>query len=274
MHPDLDSVPKISEYDVYQKICKSKKPQSIVPGDLPKKVVQEFSVELALPVSLIYNSILKHLEYPRQWVKEYQIPLPKVSPPSTEDDLRNISKTAFFSKCFESFLADWLLPIVKPYIDPAQFGLKGTSINHYLLKILKFTHEFLDLKKPHAVVMALIDQSKAFNRVSHQIVIEDLHDMHVPAWLLCILVSYLSNRSMTLSYQGASSSSRPLPGSSPQGAFLGIFLFIIKFNGAALRPSIPRQLLQNKCKSRSLCCNQKCSEHPMEDHTVYVDDAC
>ena len=100
------------------------------------------------------------------------------------DELRNIAKTAFFSKSFESFLSDWLMPIVGPYLDPCQYGLKGASISHYLVKLLQFIHEYLDMKDPHAVVVALIDLSKAFNRVSHQMVIEDLFDMHVPGWLL------------------------------------------------------------------------------------------
>ena len=50
----------------------------------------------------------------------------------------------------------------------------------------------------------------------------------------------LTGRSMYMRYKGASSSRRWLPGSSPQGAFLGILLFIILFNGALLRPAIPR----------------------------------
>ena len=45
---------------------------------------------------------------------------------------------------------------------------------------------------------------------------------------------------MFMRHKGANSSQKRLPGSSPQGAFLGILLFIIIFNGAALRPS-PRQ---------------------------------
>ena len=97
-------------------------------------------------------------------------------------------------------MADWLLPIVKPYIDPFLFGVKGASTSHYLIKLLQFIHENLDLQEPHAVVLALVDLNKAFNRVSHLLVIEDLHDMHVPSWLLHILISYLTNRSMTLSY--------------------------------------------------------------------------
>ena len=107
-------------------------------------------------------------------------------------------------------------------------------------ELLHFIHSYLDLKQPHAVLLALIDLEKAFNRVSHQLVVEDLADMHVPGWLLLILISYLTRRSMHMQYQGATSSKRLLPDSSPQGAFLGILLFIIIFNGALLRPAIPR----------------------------------
>ena len=145
------------------------------------------------------------------------------------------------------------MPVVKPYLDPCQYGLKGASTSHYLIKLLQFIHENLDLKDPHAVAVALIDLSKAFNRVSHALVIEDLCDMKVPPWLLHILVSYLSGRSMSLTYKGSSSNPKPLPGSSPQGAFLGIFLFVVKFNGAALRPNIPRNIL--KCSTIRKKCN-------------------
>ena len=238
--PDMTCVPVLTEHEVFLKIKKAKKPNSSVPGDLPPKLVKEFSCELATPITIIFNSILRSLEYPRQWVVEHQTPIPKISPPESENDLRNIAKTSFFSKVFESYLSDLLLPFVKPFLDPMQFGLKGGSINHYLIKLLQFIHTNLDLRDPHAVVLALVDLSKAFNRISHLLVIEDLHDMHVPAWLLRILTSYLTERSMILTYDGSQSSPRNLPGSSPQGAFLGIFLFIIKFNGVSLRPPVYR----------------------------------
>ena len=43
-----------------------------------------------------------------------------------------------------------------------------------------------------------------------------------------------------MTYKGATSSRKILLGSSPQGTFLGILLFIILFNGALLRPAVPR----------------------------------
>ena len=165
------SIPVIEPHEVYSRISKARKPNSAIPGDVPKRIVQLFSPELSLPVSKIYNKITSSLEYPRQWVKESQIPIQKVFPPTSEDDLRPISRTFFFSKVYESFISEWLLPFIQPFMDPGQYGIKGSSIVHYLIKFLHFIHSSLDLKQPNAVLAALVDLSKAFNRVSHILVI-------------------------------------------------------------------------------------------------------
>ena len=70
--------------------------------------------------------------------------------------------------------------------------------------------------------------------------------MHVSPWVLSLLCSYLCGRSMVLSYLKTSSSKRPLPGGFGAGTFMGGLLFVIKFNGACLRPSIPRPFTGNK----------------------------
>ena len=128
-----------------------------------------------------------------------------------------------------------------PYLDPGQCGgLKKSSISHYLVKLLHFAHFNLDKQSAHAVLLGCVDMSKAFNRMSHQQVIEDLFHMKVPGWLLLILISYLTDRKMVMKFRGVLSALRLLPGSSPQGTVLGVILFIIYFNGAALRPEIPR----------------------------------
>ena len=81
-------IPKLSLYQVQKKIIRSKKPNSSVPGDLPKKIVQQFPGEL--------NHITATSSYPVQWKTEYQIPLPKVHPPESEDE------TAYLSKVYHS----------------------------------------------------------------------------------------------------------------------------------------------------------------------------
>ena len=242
--------PVITEKEVYMRLRKAKKPNSKVPGDLPPKIVKKFPELLVEPLTVIYNKITKTAEYPSDWKIEYQVPIPKIESPDSEDQLRNIAKTNFFSKVYESFLGDWLLKIVKPHLDPDQCGLKGLSTTHYLIKFLHFVHEALDQRRPQAVLAAYFDLSKAYNRVDHALVMQDLFDMHTPAWLLRIIFSYLSDRSMILSFKGTTSTSKALPGGCPQGAFLGGLIFMIKFNSAFLRPAIPRPMTQSLGKSK------------------------
>ena len=245
-----DKKPVLSDFQVYQKLSKAKKPNSYVIGDIPKPILKEFLPEISSPVKIIFNKITQSSSYPRSWVIEYQTPIPKIPKPETHDDVRNIAKTPFLSKQYESFIFDWLLPFVSPFLDPGQYGgMTGSSITHYLVILLHFIHSNVDKKIRHAVVVAMIDLSKAYNRGSHQQAIQDLYDMHVPGWLLAILVSYLSHRSMTLKYKDAWSSSQPLPGGFPQGCLLGMFLFIIVFTGACLRPLIPRSITSNPSMS-------------------------
>ena len=235
--------PVLTQHEVYRKLIKIKKPNSKVEGDLPKKLIKKYPFLWAGPAATIFNNIIQSAEWPDQWKVEYGVVLHKTETPKivkNEEDVRTISKTSFLSKVLESLLADWLLPIVEPYLDPNQCGgLSKTSTSHYLIKLFDFIHKTLDMRTPHAVVLAALDLSKAYNR-GDSMVIEDLYAMHTPGWLLAILCSYLSSRSLILSYQQAVSSPRSLPGGYSAGTLMGGFLFIIKFNGICLRPAIPR----------------------------------
>ena len=82
-----DSAPLISDYEAYRKIRAAKKPRSGVPNDLPKKVTQEFSPELANPISKIVNKIAQTGEWPKQWKLEHVVPIGKIPMPETEDAL-------------------------------------------------------------------------------------------------------------------------------------------------------------------------------------------
>ena len=248
---DSSSSPRLNAAEVYARIRKTKKPNSQVKGDLHPKLVKVYAETLAEPITQIYNNIVSTSVYPSLWKVEHQVPIPKQNMPETEEHLRNISKTPFFSKVFESFIGEWLMNVIKPYFDPGQCGVKGSSITHYLIQFLHFVLSNLDERTPHAVLAAYLDLSKAFNRVDHLLVIQDLYDMHTPPWLLRIMVSYLSGRKMILTYNGITSDERDLFAGGPQGAFLGGLIFMIKFNGALMRPKVPRPMTRAIAQSKS-----------------------
>jgi hypothetical protein len=135
----VDSPPIVSNYDAYVKIRAAKKPRSGVPNDLPKKIKHKFSPELDRPVGKIVRSIVKTCQWPKQWKLEQIVAIGKVPIPQSEDDLRPILLTAFFSKVTEHFVVMWLLDYIQDKIDFRQYGgLKGNPITHYIIEFINF----------------------------------------------------------------------------------------------------------------------------------------
>ena len=83
---------------------KAKKSKSVLPGDVPKRILNEFSPEFSTPMCKIFNNISKSGHWPKVWRIEYGTALQKKQNPETEDDLRIISLTKFFSKVYERFI--------------------------------------------------------------------------------------------------------------------------------------------------------------------------
>ena len=111
--------------------------------------------------------------------------------------------------------------------------------------MLDFIHKNLDNgnKSPTAVICSLVDFSKAFNRIDHNVIVTILSDLNVPTCALRLLISYLSNRKMCVRYNGAESAEQDIPGGGPQGGLLTVLLFDLQVNLAGapcpLQPLLP-----------------------------------
>ena len=91
---NVSEIPQISEFEVWEKIREVRAVKSCVPGDLPAKIAKEFSPELALPMSMIFNDIVQTGEWPEKWKIEVGIPLEKSKSAQNEAGLRIVSLTS------------------------------------------------------------------------------------------------------------------------------------------------------------------------------------
>ena len=241
---DSCSHPTLADHEVFEGLKKGKKTCS-VPGDIPTKILNEFLPELTAPVAAIYREAFANHSWPTPYKKEFHLPINKVPLPQSEDDLRNLGLTPFFSKRLEWFLIQWIWPYIEHHIDLDQLGgLPGCSVNHYLVQMLDFIHKNLDNghKTPTAVLCGLVDFSKAFNRMDHNVIVTILSDLNVPTCALRLIISYLSNRKMCVRYNGAESEVQDIPGGGPQGGLLTVLLFDLQVNLAGAPCPLPALL--------------------------------
>ena len=229
--------PTVLVDDVEKKIRSMNKKAATLEGDIPIRIIAEFSEELAFPLANIINEGLIQGVYPKLWKFETITPAPKVYPAEELSQLRKISGLLNFSKITDKILAEYLAEDMAPTRDKSQYGNeKNLSIQHYLIKMLHKILCAVDLnskKEAYAVILSMVDWSQAFDRQSHFLGIKSFIKNGVRPSLIPVLINFFQDRQMVVKWNGVKSSTRPLNGGGPQGGTLGITEYTSQSNDNA-----------------------------------------
>ena len=216
----------LSVHDVSAGLRNIKKPKGVLPGDVPPKALtSEICDILAIPLTYIYNLILREFDWPQQWKKEQVILIPKKPRPKQCSELRNLSCTPLFSKLLEKFLLVELRKYAE--MSSSQYGgIKKCGVDHFLID--SWNDILTHLDSPHAAAtLVSIDFEKAFNRMHHGKCLEALRKKNVPEHLVGMVQAFLHERTMTVKINDAFSVPQHSPGGAPQGSIFGSYLFCI-----------------------------------------------
>lgn len=153
----------LSEELVAEKLSKSKKPSSLVPGDIAPRLFNLFPTLLAKPVAAIFNRITQTRIWPKAWRIEYVTVIPKGKDSQEPNECRNISCTNFLSKVYESFLLGWCREEVVPKLNHYG-GEPNASATHLLVEVTSDITSTMEDNRM-GMVLSTIDFSKAFNRL-------------------------------------------------------------------------------------------------------------
>ena len=219
----MNELPIISEKEVVEKIKKSKKKTSSVPGDLPPNLYTACAEKLARPITEIFNCVIRTKEWPALWGTEHVTIIPKSRNSAHPSECRNISCTNFLSKVLETFVLEWARKEVSPK-NNQYGGEKGCGTEHFVVKALDYVTSALEDSRA-AVVLSSIDFSKAFNRLEHSSCLSVFKKRGASRDIMELLAAFLMGRTMTVKVGEARSSPRPVNAGAPQGSVLGCFLF-------------------------------------------------
>ncbi|XP_065582576.1 uncharacterized protein LOC136041749 [Artemia franciscana] len=101
---EIEDVCEVSEFTVYKELLRLKANCASYPGELPVKLLREFAIFLAKPLSSIINQCFLQQVFPSAWKRAYVRVIPKVRCPKSCDQLRPISITPNLSKVAETFI--------------------------------------------------------------------------------------------------------------------------------------------------------------------------
>ena len=179
----------------------------------------------------IINKSFQEGVFPEQMKLARVTPIHKEGPKTNVGNYRPISLLNSFSKIYEKLMHNRLMEFFESNnsLYENQYGFRpGRSCEHALFNAQNILLE--SLSKRQVSLLLLIDFSKAFDMIEHQILLDKLKHYGIRGPALKWLESYLSNRKQFVSLNGSESSISDMDYGVPQGSILGPLLFIIYIN--------------------------------------------
>ena len=194
-------------------------------------ILKTFKEQLALPLSLIFQSSFETSVLPEDWKDANVTPIAKKGPKSNPANYRPISLTSICCKMMESIIQDSVVDHLNNnhLIKSSQHGFtKNKSCATNLLEFLQIVQKNMDEGK--AMDIIYMDFAKAFDKVPHQRLLTKLKAHGIDGKVFQWISSWIQNRRQRVVLNGTFSDWMEVISGTPQGSILGPLLFIIYIN--------------------------------------------
>lgn len=199
------------------------------PDGISSYFLKQFSNEIALPLSILFNNSLSKGVFPVTWKSSHIVPIFKSGNRSEVSNYRGISLLSAIPKLFESIVCDYMFFGLKSLIVDEQHGFfRGRSTVSNLVEFAKRATEVIESNAQLDVIYT--DFSKAFDSINHFIVLQKLKSFGINDNLINWLESYLTGRVQFVAINNNFSKPIYVHSGVPQGSHLGPLIFILFVN--------------------------------------------
>ena len=193
-------------------------------GGIPTNCLKGVSDVSAKFLNSVWNNeVLKDLKFASGLKLADTVPVFKKDDSTLVKNYRPVSFLPVISKVFERIMLNQITAYMNEYLSPHLCGYrKGFSTQTALPSLIKKWKQILDGKGYRAAV--LMDLSKAFDTINHELLIAKLYAYGFTKESLMIILSYLSDCWQHVKIDSSFSSWTELLQGVPQGHFYLIFI--------------------------------------------------
>ena len=201
------------------------------PDGVEGRLLKECAEEMAPILHGIYRKSLDEGEVPEVWKEAEIVPIHKGGSKAVMANFRPVALTSVVCKILEKIICSAILAflVTNDLISKQQHGfVRGRSCQTNILLCLERWTELVDSGK--SVDIAYFDYAKAFDKVSHRLLLIKLRAYGIEGKLLAWLAAWLDGRRQRVVVGNTKSPWLPVVSGTTQGTVLGFLLFLVYIN--------------------------------------------